>query len=223
MRSVTISALAIALLASTASAQDERAIRRGDQIPGALASNSEHRFAITLDANSFVYGLVDQLTVDVVVTILDPEGEQIRAFDSPARGPEKFTFESEAAGRYVIQVTSFEEAEGDYVLEVLRTERVATNPEKRVDQLMMGYADNETPGLVVGVVEKGKLSFSKAYGMANLSHGIEWNTDTRTNIGSVTKQFTAMGLLLLQAKGKLSLEDDIHDHIPELPDFGVHI
>jgi CubicO group peptidase (beta-lactamase class C family) len=59
--------------------------------------------------------------------------------------------------------------------------------------------------------------------MANLSHDIEFEEGTISNIGSVTKQFTAMGLLLLQAEGKLSLDDDIRAYVPELPDFGVPI
>lgn len=223
MKSVLISAVAIALTAVAAPAQETRDIRRGQSISGTLASDSEHRFAIDLNEDTFVYGAVDQLTVDVAVTILDPDGEEVRRFDAPDRGLERFTFETEAEGRYIIQVASFEEGEGDYVVQVFRTERVATKPEDRVDQLLIPFADGDTPGAVVGVVVDGELRFRRAYGMANLSHGIEFNPETISNIGSVTKQFTAMGLLLLQAEGKLSLEDDIRDHIPELPDFGVRI
>ncbi len=223
MRTVLTTAVVIALTHTAVDAQETREIRRGQSIPGMLAADSEHRYAIELGANTFVFGEVDQLTVDVVVRILDPEGEQVRRFGSPAHGPQKFTFDAEAPGRYVIEVTSFEEAEGDYVLRVLRTERVATDPKRRVDQLLMPFSDEDTPGAVVGVVEDGKLSFTRAYGMANLSHEIKFNVGTISNIGSVTKQFTAMGLLLLEAEGKLSLEDDIRDYIPELPDFGARI
>ena len=114
MRSPLTSFLLLTLLSTTVFAQETQDVRRGQSIPGTLASDSEHRFALSLDENTFVFGEVDQLTVDVVVTVLDPDGEQVRRFDSPARGPEKFTFESEAAGRYIIEVTPFEEAEGDY-------------------------------------------------------------------------------------------------------------
>lgn len=223
MRSILTSIVLLALLSTTAFAQEVRDIRRGQSIPGTLASDAKHRFAVSLDEDTFVFGEVDQLSVDVVVTVLDPDGDEVRRFDSPARGPEKFTFESEAEGRYIIEVTPFEEAEGDYVLEILRTERVASDPEDRVDQLLMPFSDGDTPGAVVGVVVDGSLRFSRAYGMANLSHGIAFETGTISNIGSVTKQFTAMGLLLLQAEGRLSLEDDIREHIPELPDFGTPI
>ena len=178
MRSILTSIVLLALLSTTAFAQEVRDIRRGQSIPGTLASDAKHRFAVSLDEDTFVFGEVDQLSVDVVVTVLDPDGDEVRRFDSPARGPEKFTFESEAEGRYIIEVTPFEEAEGDYVLEILRTERVASDPEDRVDQLLIPFSDGDTPGAVVGVVVDGALRFSRAYGMANLPHGIAFETST---------------------------------------------
>lgn len=204
-------------------AQEQREIRRGETVSGTLASDSKHRYVVDLEARTFVFGEADQLTVDVVVTVFDPAGGQLRAFDSPARGPETFSFDTKEAGRYVIEVTPFEGAAGDYQIRVLRIEPVATSPERRVDQLLMGFAGDGTPGAVVGVVSDGRLRFTRAYGMANLSHGIKFGVGTVSNIGSVTKQFTAMGLLLLQAEGKLSLDDDIRRYIPELPDFGTPI
>ncbi len=219
-----LTATVLFLIASLpAEAQETRNIRRGQSISGTLAPDSKHRYAIELPENTFVFGHVNQLTVDVVVTVRDADGKQVRRFDSPARGPEMFSFDTDAAGPYVIEVTPFENAEGDYVIEVLHTERVATNPEKRVDQLLTGFSGDDTPGAVVGVVDRGRLRFRRAYGMANLSHGIRFDVGTISNIGSVTKQFTAMGLLLLQAEGKLSLDDDIREYVPELPDFGVPI
>ncbi len=70
------------------------------------------------------------------------------------------------------------------------------------------------------MIKNGELVFSRAYGMANLTHGIPYEVNTPTNIGSVSKQFTAMAILLLEQQGKLSLEDDVRKHIPELPDLG---
>ena len=62
--------------------------------------------------------------------------------------------------------------------------------------------------------------FSKAYGTANLAYGIPWEVDTRTNIGSTSKQFTAFAIMLLAERGELSLDDDVREHLPELPDLG---
>lgn len=209
-------------LAAPLHAQDTRPIELGDTLSGTLSADSEHDFRLDLEADHFVYGIVDQLTVDAVVTILDEDG-QVGRFDAPARGEERFTFESDEAGTYTVRVRSFEEAEGDYTVTLRRVEAVADDPGGRVDQLMAAYDDDETPGAVVGVVEDGELVFQKAYGMANLTWDIPFDESMRSNIGSVTKQFTAMGLLLLEQEGELSLDDDVREYVPELPDFGMPV
>ena len=71
--------------------------------------------------------------------------------------------------------------------------------------------------------QKGETLFSTAVGMANISYGVPFGVDTPTNIGSTSKQFTAMAIQLLAAEGKLSLDDDIRTYIPEVPDFGKPI
>lgn len=90
----------------------------------------------------------------------------------------------------------------------------------RVDRIMADYSGTETPGAVVAVVRGGAIVFERAYGMANLTHGIPFTVDTRTNIGSTSKQFTAFAVALLADRGRLSLDDDVRTHIPELPDLG---
>jgi CubicO group peptidase (beta-lactamase class C family) len=220
LRTLLSCPLLVALTCIPGMAQESRAIAVGESISGNLEGDSNHRYTLELSDGTFVYGEVDQISVDVVVTVFDAEGVQVRAFDSPSRGPEHFQFETESAGRFVIEVTPFEEGEGDYAIQVLKVEPVATDPAGRVDQMMIPFSGDNTPGVVVGVVQDGALRFARAYGMANLDHGVPFDVGTISNIGSVTKQFTAMGLLLLQADGKLSIEDDIREHIPELPDFG---
>jgi len=71
----------------------------------------------------------------------------------------------------------------------------------------------------VQVWRDGRTLYSRAYGMANLAYGIPFETDTRTNIGSTSKQFTAFAIMLQADRGLLSLDDDIREHIPELPEF----
>jgi CubicO group peptidase (beta-lactamase class C family) len=74
--------------------------------------------------------------------------------------------------------------------------------------------------VVVSVWRDGETLFSKGYGMADLTWDIPLGAETPTNIGSTSKQFTAFAVMLLVEEGKLSLDDDVRDHIPELPDFG---
>ena len=190
---------------------------------GILSSESRDAYLLNADAGTFVYGEVRQIDVDVVITVKDPDGVEIRTFDGPARGPEPFQFEAEAEGAYTIEVAPFQGAEGRYEIMVSTIEPIADDPDGRAEQVTRLYDGEDRPGGVVAVVQDGAMSFARAFGMANLTHGVPWTVETVSNIGSVTKQFTAMGLLLLEAEGKLSLDDDIRTHMPELPDFGAPV
>lgn len=81
----------------------------------------------------------------------------------------------------------------------------------------------ENPGAQMAISRNGQIIFSKAWGMADLEHHTPMTTTSLTEAGSVSKQFTAAALLLLEQQGKLSINDDIHKYIPELPDYGTPI
>jgi CubicO group peptidase (beta-lactamase class C family) len=65
--------------------------------------------------------------------------------------------------------------------------------------------------------------YKKGYGMANLEYAVPIRPDTIFHVASVAKQFTAFAVQLLAADGKLSLDDDVRKHLPELHDFGKTI
>lgn len=65
--------------------------------------------------------------------------------------------------------------------------------------------------------------YSKGYGAANLELGVPITPRTVFDIGSVSKQFTAMSVVLLAEDGKLSLDDEIHRFVPELPAYGAPV
>jgi CubicO group peptidase (beta-lactamase class C family) len=79
------------------------------------------------------------------------------------------------------------------------------------------------PGCQFAISRNGRTIFSKAWGMADLEHNATLTTQSLIEIGSVSKQFTAACILLLEQKGKLSLNDDIRKYIPELANYGVTI
>ena len=79
------------------------------------------------------------------------------------------------------------------------------------------------PGAAVGVWKDGKIIFAKGYGYANLEHQAPFTTSTISDIGSVAKQFTSFGIILLAQQGKLKLDDDIRKHLDFVPDFGKTI
>jgi CubicO group peptidase (beta-lactamase class C family) len=209
-----------ALLVTTGVAAQDTALKRGDALSASLDTGDTVRYVLDTKSDYFVRGAVDQVSVDVVVRILRPDGRVVRTIDGPARGLERFQFETDAEGVYQIEVIPFEEETGDFVITLDRLEPVATDPKKLADQLLSAYDGGDSPGAVVSVFKDGKTIFSRAYGMANLSYGIPFEVDTRTNIGSTSKQFTAFAVMLLAERGKLSLDDDVREHIPELPDLG---
>ena len=73
------------------------------------------------------------------------------------------------------------------------------------------------PGIVVLVARDGKPLLRKAYGMANLAQQQALAPDMSLRLGSITKQFTAVAILMLAEEGKLSLQDDIRKHLPDYP------
>lgn len=200
----------------------ERPLAVGRVIADSLAPGSVHAFTLDLGADRFVFGAVEQLSVDVAVTILDPARERVARFDSPARGPEPFQFVSESAGTYRIEVRPVDEGTGRYAVTLEREEPRATTPEGRVDQIMAPYT-GARPGGVVAVVRNGALAFARGYGMADLEHEAPNTPSTSWHMASISKQFTAFAIALLAEQGKLSLEDDVRTHIPELHDFGATI
>lgn len=90
----------------------------------------------------------------------------------------------------------------------------------QLDQLLKNSCQATAPGFSVAVVQHGKLVYEKGYGLANLEYDVPVTPQTIYHIASVSKQFTAMAVVLLEEDGKLSLEDDIHKYLPELPDYG---
>src|SRR5712691_7570008 len=59
--------------------------------------------------------------------------------------------------------------------------------------------------------------FSKGYGSANLEWDVPDTPSTKFRLGSVTKQFTAASILLLEERGKLKVEDPIKKYLPDAP------
>jgi len=73
------------------------------------------------------------------------------------------------------------------------------------------------------VIRDGRLAYGKGYGLANLDWGVPIGTSTVFDIASVSKQFTATAVALLDMDGVLSLDDDVRRWVPELPDYGSTI
>jgi CubicO group peptidase (beta-lactamase class C family) len=93
----------------------------------------------------------------------------------------------------------------------------------KIDALFKNYNNNTGPGLAAGVVHNGKVIFKKGYGLANLEYDVANTPATIFDIASVSKQFAGLAISTLIQEGKISLSDDIHKYLPEVPDFGKNI
>ncbi|MCK5401707.1 MAG: serine hydrolase, partial [Flavobacteriaceae bacterium] len=90
---------------------------------------------------------------------------------------------------------------------------------KQIDSIFISWNTPNHPGGTVGVMKNNKVIYSKAFGLASLEYLVPNTQNTLFNIASVSKQFTAMGIVLLHLQGKLSVDDDIRKYLPELYQF----
>ncbi len=94
--------------------------------------------------------------------------------------------------------------------------------ERAIDELFRDFSGDQ-PGASVMVIRDGKPIFAKAYGMANVEQNVRCTTNSNFRLASVTKQFTAMGIMILVERGKLSLDDKITKFFPGFPKYGDQI
>ena len=92
-----------------------------------------------------------------------------------------------------------------------------------VDTIFQKWNKPDVPGCALGVEHEGAPPLFRAYGSADLEHGVPIDPTTVFEAGSVSKQFTAALALILVEQGKLAFDDDVRKYIPELPDYGVTI
>ena len=79
------------------------------------------------------------------------------------------------------------------------------------------------PGCAVGVINNGQYIHKRGYGLANLEHNISIDENSIFRIGSISKQFTAMAIAILEEKGLLAFDDEMQKHIPDLIDYGEEV
>lgn len=99
---------------------------------------------------------------------------------------------------------------------------LAQSPAARVDSIF-AFATATTPGCAVAAIRNGAVEYAKGYGMADLEHDVAITPQTPFYMASVSKQFAAGAVNLLVLDGKLSLDDDVRNIIPELPEYGATI
>jgi CubicO group peptidase (beta-lactamase class C family) len=92
-----------------------------------------------------------------------------------------------------------------------------------IDRVFEDFRGTDRPGCALGVSRSGAVVLERGYGMANLETGTPIAPASIFHVASISKQFTAAAIMLLAREGKLSLDDDIRTHVPEIPDYGHRI
>src|SRR5260221_1550454 len=87
----------------------------------------------------------------------------------------------------------------------------------RMDQIVQSYAANNHFMGSVLVARDAQVLFSKGYGSANLEWNVPNSPGTKFRLGSVTKQFTASSILLLEERGQLNVNDPVKKYLPDAP------
>jgi D-alanyl-D-alanine carboxypeptidase len=93
----------------------------------------------------------------------------------------------------------------------------------QIDAAIAGHFKADQPGATVIVTKDGKTVLRKAYGLANVENKIALQPDMTMRLGSITKQFTAVAILMLAEQGKLSLDDEIGRYFPDYPAAGKKV
>src|SRR5947208_4950621 len=87
----------------------------------------------------------------------------------------------------------------------------------RMDQIVQSYVANHQFMGTALVARGNQVIFSKGYGSANLEWDVPNSPSTKFRLGSVTKQFTAASILLLEERGKLKVDDPVKKYLPDAP------
>src|SRR5499433_392103 len=93
---------------------------------------------------------------------------------------------------------------------------------EKIDAILAaaGVQPGNDPGAAVLVVKNGKVLFERGYGVTDLKSVTKIDARTNFRLASVTKQFTAMSIMLLVHDGRLHYEDRLTDVFPDFPEYG---
>jgi len=228
------------LTVSPAAGQNRRPLPATETLTFAVGEAGQS-FTLSSRGGELVAVRVEQRGVDVTVEVWSPDGSRVARMDTPggAWAPEAAIFRSVEPGTYRLDVRPRErergpgasaaaETSGDpQTIRLVLQQPLAPTADGRAQQVLDAWAEASHwpggPGAVAAVVRGGTPIASAAYGLAILEHGLAMNTQTVLDIGSVSKEFTDFALVLLAARAKLGLDDDIRLYLPEVPDFGTPI
>ena len=108
---------------------------------------------------------------------------------------------------------------------LLSSASAAQTLDARLDALVAPYREGDAPGMVAILIREGRVRWQAAFGLANLETHRPITLDTQFELASMTKQFTAMAIMILSEQGKLKFDDTLDKYCPEFPPYArtIHI
>lgn len=100
---------------------------------------------------------------------------------------------------------------------------VSSSSAEQLNAAVLKQAATTTPGLSVMIVKDGEIKYKKTYGVADLSTMTPIRTNSSFYIASLSKQFTAVAIMMLAERGKLSYDDKLVKYFPEFESFASNI
>ena len=94
---------------------------------------------------------------------------------------------------------------------------------KKLDELLSGQFKPTDPGCEILVAKKGQIVYKKTFGSADIELNVPLQPDMVFKLASITKQFTAVAILQLVERGKISLQDSLQKYIKDFPSKGYKI
>lgn len=88
-----------------------------------------------------------------------------------------------------------------------------------IDSIFAEVNDPDRPAVAAAILYKGEVVYKKAFGRTHLDFDELATAETKFQLGGMSKHFTAFAIFLLAEEGKLSLDDDIRKHLPQLPEY----
>ena len=103
------------------------------------------------------------------------------------------------------------------------TAKVSDDKAAQIDAIFRDYDRPDAPGASVIVISRGKVLFKKSYGLANPETKTKSSNQTNYRLASCTKQFTAMAIMILAERKKLSYDSRLTDFFPAFPTYGKQV
>lgn len=214
-----------------------------NEVTKTIQPNEQHKYEIDLSSETYVAGYVKQKGANVNISVFAPDGQVVLFQDQQKNVDtvEPFGFSADGKGKYAVEITSLpgediaigrdknsfiwdgerrvpyetSHQEGSYSI-YLAGENKGETFASRIEEVFRFYDKDDYPGAAVAVVRDGEVIYKEGFGIANLEYGVPITPSTVFHIASVSKQFAGFALATLHDEGKLSLDDDVRDYIPEL-------